>query len=66
MESDPGEAYPPNPHHHPPEYRKNLSSGRILGEFQIVYITRGAGFFHSEYTARRRVNAGDCLILFPG
>ncbi|MFW6387886.1 MAG: helix-turn-helix domain-containing protein [bacterium] len=66
MESDPGEAYPPNPHHHPPEYRKNLSSGRILGEFQIVYITRGAGFFHSEYTPRRRVNAGDCLILFPG
>ncbi|HUW42199.1 MAG TPA: AraC family transcriptional regulator [Rectinemataceae bacterium] len=42
-----------------------MATGRILKEYQIVYITKGAGSFESE-GRRHRVEAGSVLFLFPG
>lgn len=66
VETAPGAPYPPNPDYHPPEYRTNLTTGRILGEYQMLYISRGSGFFESAYTEEQRVDTGTCLLLFPG
>lgn len=61
-----GVPYPPFPQEHPPEYLRKLTSGRILNEFQLIYLTRGSGVFRSELTARVSVGSGDIVILFPG
>lgn len=62
----PGESYPPRVKSHPPEYRADLTRGRILREHQIVYITRGGGFFRSTGFPRTRVSPGTAFFLFPG
>ena len=57
-------SYPPNLEMHPGVY-KSVSTGRILSEYQIIYITRGRGRFISrnqEYT----IIPGTIIILFPG
>ena len=43
----PGESYPYEADRHPPGYTLNWSAGRVLNEFQFVYVTRGAGRFRS-------------------
>ncbi len=63
---EPGTQYPPNLKSHPPEYRANLETGRVIGEFQLVYITRGRGFFRSEGDSRSEVSEGTVFLLFPG
>ncbi|MEE8440151.1 MAG: AraC family ligand binding domain-containing protein, partial [Spirochaetia bacterium] len=62
----PGAAYPPAPRDHPREYAATVTTGRVLREFQIVYITAGSGWFKDEHAARRPVVAGDIFMLFPG
>ncbi|MDA8426533.1 MAG: AraC family transcriptional regulator [Treponema sp.] len=42
-----------------------MATGRILDEYQILYITKGAGFFESD-AASRRVGEGTVMLLFPG
>ncbi|MBQ7518335.1 MAG: AraC family transcriptional regulator [Bacteroidales bacterium] len=66
QEISPGQAYPPL--NHPSQYRFNPRSGRVLDEFQIVYITSGSGYFSSEALGRKRVHIsqGDAFLLFPG
>ena len=39
----PGGAYPPRRGGHPPQYAKTLRAGRVLDEYQMVYIIRGKG-----------------------
>jgi AraC-like DNA-binding protein len=56
--------YPPGKHPH--EYTFHWKKGRILQEFQLVYITRGRGTFESEATGTVPVSAGDAFLLFPG
>ena len=61
----PGESYPYEADRHPPGYTLNWSAGRVLNEFQFVYVTRGAGrfrSFHGEIT----VSPGTVLLLIPG
>lgn len=55
--------YPPQPH--PADHYFNWQQGRLLQEFQLLYITRGRGVFESEASGVHMVNAGDLLILFP-
>ena len=62
----PGVDYPLVPEDHPREYAETVVSGRVLNEFQVVYITAGEGWFETEGVDRRRVSAGDILMLFPG
>jgi len=56
--------------HYPPEgfpetYSFDYQKGRILNEFQLVYLTKGNGEFASS-TGKTTVTEGDLLMLFPG
>ncbi|MDP4183801.1 MAG: AraC family transcriptional regulator [Bacteroidota bacterium] len=50
---------------HPNGYYFTWSKGRILQEYQILYITEGSGIFENKY-GNFKVNSGDVIILFPG
>ncbi len=56
--------YPPKDH--PTEYNFDYAKGRILNEFQMVYITRGTGSFRTASTPLQHVREGDMLLIFPG
>jgi AraC-like DNA-binding protein len=58
------EAYPPQ--NHPTRYLFNTTNGRVLDEYQLLYITRGKGIFASESSGRHVLNEGDLFLLFPG
>lgn len=60
----PGSPYPLKDH--PSGYFFNAKKGRILREYQIVYITKGRGLFSSESTRERQVCRGRMMFLFPG
>lgn len=51
---------------HPAKYHFNQEKGRVLDEFQVVYIIRGAGWFESAHCVRTKISAGDAFIIFPG
>lgn len=50
---------------HPTDYNFT-NNGRVLDEFQLIYITEGEGFFQSESCRLQRIEAGTILVLFPG
>ena len=52
--------------HHPQHHNFKWDSGRVLNEYQAVYITKGEGFFESKSIQRTRVKEGSVIILFPG
>lgn len=56
--------YPPRIH--PEGYMFGWAQGRVLPEFQALYITRGSGTFESRATGPTDVQAGTVLLLFPG
>lgn len=62
----PGSHYPLVPEDHPGDYAATVATGRVLQEFQVVYITAGRGYFECERMRPTSVSAGDILILFPG
>ena len=51
---------------HPATYDLKPQIGRVLEEYQLVYITEGSGYFESASMARRRVEAGTVILLLPG
>ena len=61
----PGDPYPYEWEKHPKPYTHNWSSGRILSEFQFVYIVEGSGIFRS-FHGEFPVAAGTILVLVPG
>lgn len=62
----PGAHYPLFPEDHPTEYAATVATGRILEEFQVIYIAGGRGYFECERMGRCHVTAGDMMMLFPG
>ena len=60
----PGTRYPLSPH--PDKYAFMPRGGRILNEYQLVYITRGSGYFASRSCPETYVKAGTVMLLFPG
>lgn len=58
------ESYPPQMH--PTRYLFSPQNGRILNEYQLLYITKGQGRFISRSTEVRQVRDGDMFLLFPG
>ncbi len=50
---------------HPTGYNFDWNSGRILYEYQIIYITRGGGLFESERSGTRKISEGQVIFLFP-
>jgi AraC-like DNA-binding protein len=59
-----GGSYPPV--HHPKSHFLTWKNGRILQEFQFVYISEGAGQFESAHSPLVRVGEGTLFVLFPG
>lgn len=51
---------------HPKNYYFNPCKGRVLSEYQILYITKGKGTFTSESTKKGIVKKGQIILLFPG
>lgn len=51
---------------HPSGYFFNAQKGRVLREYQFVYITKGRGLFSSETTPEKQVCKGRLMVLFPG
>ncbi|WP_319481499.1 AraC family transcriptional regulator [uncultured Draconibacterium sp.] len=49
---------------HPSEYYFEWKSGRNLHEFQLNYITEGAGIFENKH-GRFQVKPGSLLVIFP-
>lgn len=44
----------------------NTQKGRVLREYQFVYITKGRGVFSSENTPEKPLCRGRLIVLFPG
>jgi AraC-like DNA-binding protein len=51
---------------HPKNYYFQPGKGRILSEYQIVYISKGKGSFSSDSTRRATISKGQAMVLFPG
>lgn len=50
---------------HPKSYYFDPGKGRILSEYQILYISKGHGSFMSETTKKTTIDKGQIIILFP-
>ncbi|GAA4307013.1 AraC family transcriptional regulator [Compostibacter hankyongensis] len=59
----PHSGYPPQGH--PSPYRFHPARGRVLPEYQLVYVTRGAGLFTSRHAGPVELKAGALMVLFP-
>ena len=62
---------PPRTHYpplqHPDTYLFTPEKGRVINEYQLVYITNGSGWFSSEYIKKKqKVTAGTIILIFPG
>jgi len=65
QEVGPGEPYPPGDH--PSRYLFPEDRGRILDEYQLLYITKGQGLFRSASLEHPvPVESGTMFLLFPG
>lgn len=60
----PGEVYPPAKHN--PEYMFNPKVGRVLSEYQLLYITEGKGRLITEHGGKFDIKAGNMFMIFPG
>ena len=52
--------------HHPAHHYFNWNNGRILNEYQLIYIAKGEGIFESSGVGKLKVIEGSVIILFPG
>lgn len=59
------ETYPPRDGH-PMRYLFSTKQGRVLDEYQLVYIIQGSGVFTSSSCEPTNVNTGNMFMLFPG
>lgn len=58
------EPYPPA--NHPTRYLLSHQKGRLIEEYQLVYIVKGAGRFQSGSLNEMPVREGHVFLLFPG
>lgn len=50
---------------HPDTYNFKKDGGRVLHEYQLVYITAGCGWFQSDSYPLTHLEAGTIILLFP-
>src|SRR5688572_24474399 len=50
---------------HPAHHYFNWEKGRVLHEFQVIYITKGGGIFESKSGGRLSIGEGSIIVLFP-
>ena len=61
-----GQEYPPE--NHPSEYYFNPEKGRVLNEYQLLYITNGNGIFNFGTLSKQScfITEGKMFFLMPG
>ena len=59
-----GENYPPKKHNQ--EYMFDPEHGRILPEYQLIYIVDGSGMLSTKSAGCTKIKCGDMFMLFPG
>lgn len=59
----PNSSYPRS--QHPKSHIFDPKNGRILKEYQLIYISEGKGWFESESCRRQEIKAGTMILLFP-
>ena len=59
-----GEPYPTKGH--ADGYYFDMDRGRVLNEYQMLYLLEGEGFFKSSHIENVTIKAGDIFLLFPG
>ena len=59
----PGTTYPYS--NHPSHHYFNWQKGRVLQEYQVIYIPQGKGIFDSKNATNHSVQEGSVLLLFP-
>lgn len=65
QEVGPGDPYPPG--NHPSRYLFSEERGRVLQEYQLLYIVKGRGRFRSAGLPHPvPVTQGSLMLLFPG
>ena len=65
QEVGPGEPYPPQ--NHPLRYLFSVEKGRVLDDYQLIYVTRGSGQFRSASLPHPLpIVQGSLFLLFPG
>lgn len=64
IKTPPSGTYPVSSH--PSHHYFNWQNGRILDEYQLLYITKGSGFFESDSCKYQVVKEGSVILLFPG
>ncbi|MDR2919769.1 MAG: AraC family transcriptional regulator [Tannerella sp.] len=50
---------------HPESHIFNPANGRVLKEYQLIYISKGGGYFESQSCKRQRISPGTMILLFP-
>jgi len=50
---------------HPESHIFIPANGRVLKEYQLIYISKGKGYFESKSSKRQLVEAGTVILLFP-
>lgn len=50
---------------HPESHIFNPAKGRVLREYQLIYISEGRGYFESQSCKRHRISSGTMILLFP-
>lgn len=60
----PGDVYPTRGH--ADGYYFDTKKGRVLNEYQLLYLTEGEGEFESTNQRLTRIKEGDLFLLFPG
>jgi AraC-like DNA-binding protein len=63
-EIKPGDSYPTRGH--ADGYYFEVSKGRELNEYQMLYLIEGEGLFKSAHQPETRIKEGDIYLVFPG
>ncbi len=63
-EIDPGGKYPVRGH--ADGYYFDTDKGRVLHEYQMLYVTEGGGIFQTASIKPTQLHSGDIFLLYPG
>lgn len=51
---------------HPDHHYFSFGQGRVIDEFQLIYISSGRGILETQSGGKYKIEAGDGFLLFPG
>jgi AraC-like DNA-binding protein/quercetin dioxygenase-like cupin family protein len=61
---EPDTVYPPG--QHPDHHHFSFRQGRVIDEYQLIYITAGKGVLQTKSGGKFEISAGDGFLIYPG